>query len=163
MIIIDTMMEKLSEPVTVNQKCIIDAEVLSLIDKKVSVRESREKVKRVIKDVLFAPNSIIDIDVNEITDLFQEGGEIHTIETSTDATKENRMEVLMEQIRKSANSYEPYNHVLVYFFISESHPMLMEELQPFSDWIESVPDEITIKWGLSVQPTQELRTIVLVQ
>ena len=71
--------------------------------------------------------------------------------------------MLVEQIRKSANSYEPYSHILVYFFISESHPLLMEELQPFSEWIESVPCEITIKWGLSVQPKQELRAIVLVQ
>lgn len=141
----------------------IESNVVTLINDKVKSQENREKIKRVINDVLFAPNSIIDIDVNDITDLFQKGGEIHTIETSTDATQENRMKMLVEQIRKSANSYEPYSHILVYFFISESHPMLMEELQLFSEWIESVPCEITIKWGLSVQPKQELRAIVLVQ
>lgn len=141
----------------------IESNVVTLINDKVKSQENREKIKRVINDVLFAPNSIIDIDVNDITDLFQKGGEIHTIETSTDATQENRMKMLVEQIRKSANSYEPYSHILVYFFISESHPMLMEELQPFSEWIKSVPCEITIKWGLSVQPKQELRAIVLVQ
>ena len=151
---------KMDQLTTIEQ---IESKVVTLINDKVKSKENREMVKRVINDILSAPNSIIDIDVNDITDLFQEGGEIHTIETSTDATQENRMEMLVEQIRKSANSYEPYSHILVYFFISESHPMLMEELQPFSDWIASVPDEITIKWGLSVQPTQELRAIVLVQ
>jgi hypothetical protein len=163
MIINDPKTEILSEPVMANQKLRIDAEEFTLINDKVKSQDQREKVKKCMMDILFAPNSIIDIDVNDITDLFQKGGEIHTIETSTDATQENRMKMLVEQIRKSANSYEPYSHILVYFFISESHPLLMEELQPFSEWIESVPCEITIKWGLSVQPKQELRAIVLVQ
>jgi hypothetical protein len=163
MIINDPKTEILSEPVMANQKLRIDAEAFTLINDKVKLQENREKVERCMTDILCAPNSIIDIDVNDITDLFQKGGEIHTIETSTDATQENRMKMLVEQIRKSANSYEPYSHILVYFFISESHPLLMEELQPFSEWIASVPRKLSVKWGMAVQSCQELRAIVLVQ
>ena len=39
----------------------------------------------------------------------------------------------------------------------------MEELQPFSDWIESVPGKIMMKWGMATQSTQDLRAIVLLQ
>ena len=163
MIITDPMTDKISKPVMVNQKCITATKVLTLINLKVMSQDQREKVKKCMMDILFAPNSIIDIDVNDITDLFQEGGEIHVLDFSVDATKENRMEMLSEQIRNNAINYEPYNHVLVYFFVSESHPLLMAELQAFRDWIASVPRKLTVKWGMAVQSGQELRAIVLLQ
>ena len=136
---------------------------INLINVKVKSQDQREKVKKCMMNILFAPNSIIDIDVNDITDLFLEGGEIHVLDLSVDATKENRMEMLFEQIRNNAINYEPYNHVLVYFFVSESHPLLMEELQPFNDWIASVPRKLSVKWGMAVQSCQELRATVLLQ
>ena len=163
MIINDPKMEILSEPVMANQKLRIDAEAFTLINDKVKSQDQREKVKKCMMNILFAPNSIIDIDVNDFTDLFQEGGEIHVLDFSVDATKENRMEMLFEQIRNNAINCEPYNHVLAYFFVSESHPLLMEELQPFNDWIASVPRKLSVKWGMAVQSCQELRAIVLVQ
>ena len=66
-------MEILSEPVMANQKLRIDAEALTLINDKVKLQENREKVERCMTDILYAPNSIIDIDVNDFTDLFQKG------------------------------------------------------------------------------------------
>ena len=136
---------------------------INLINVKVKSQDQREKVKKCMMNILYAPNSIIDIDVNDFTDLFQEGGEIHVLDLSVDATKENRMEMLFEQIRNNAINCEPYNHVLAYFFVSESHPLLMEELQPFNEWIASVPGDKTVKWGLSSQSTKDLRAIVLLQ
>jgi hypothetical protein len=136
---------------------------INLINVKVKSQDQREKVKKCMMNILFAPNSIIDIDVNDFTDLFQEGGEIHVLDFSVDATKENRMEMLFEQIRNNAINCEPYNHVLAYFFVSESHPLLMEELQPFNDWIASVPRKLSVKWGMAVQSCQELRATVLLQ
>ena len=136
---------------------------INLINVKVKSQDQREKVKKCMMNILFAPNSIIDIDVNDFTDLFQEGGEIHVLDFSVDATKENRMEMLFEQIRNNAINCEPYNHVLVYFFVSEIHPLLMEELLAFNEWIASVPRKLTVKWGVAVQSGQELRATVLLQ
>lgn len=48
-------------------------------------------------------------------------------------------------------------------FLESYHPLLMEELQPFSEWIESVPDDFLIRWGMATQSTQEIRAIVLLQ
>ena len=151
----------------VKQKCMIEAEVLkpvlTLIDEKVKIQDECEKVKRSLMDVLNAPKSLVSIDVNDVRDLFQDGGRIHAYDTSVDASKENRMAWIMEQIMSKAKHFEPYNHALVFFFFPEGRPLLMEELQPFSNWIESVPGEFMIKWGMATQSTQELRAIVILQ
>lgn len=151
----------------VKQKCMIEAEVLkpvlTLIDEKVKIQDECEKVKRSLMDVLNAPKSLVSIDVNDVRDLFQDGGRIHAYDTSVDTSKENRMALIMEQIMSKAKHFEPYNHALVFFFFPEGRPLLMEELQPFSNWIESVPGEFMIKWGMATQSTQELRAIVILQ
>jgi hypothetical protein len=51
----------------------------------------------------------------------------------------------------------------VFFFFPEERPLLMEELKPFSEWIDSIPDEFMIKWGLAIHSSQELRAIILLQ
>jgi len=122
-----------------------------------------EKVKRSIVDVLNAPKSLVSIDVNDVRDLFQEGGVIHTFNASVGASIKKRMESLMDLIIVNTKKYEPYSHALIFFFFPEDRPLLMEELKPFSDWIESVPGELRIKWGMATQSTQELRAIVLLQ
>lgn len=75
-----------------------------------------EKVKRSIVDVLNAPKSLVSIDVNDVRDLFQEGGVIHAFNASVDASIENRMILMMAKIMKHAECFEPYNHALVFFF-----------------------------------------------
>lgn len=122
-----------------------------------------EKVKRSIVDVLNAPKSLVSIDVNDVRDLFQEGGVIHTFNASVGASIKKRMESLMDLIIVNTKKYEPFSHVLIFFFFPEDRPLLMEELKPFSDWIESVPGELRIKWGMATQSTQELRAIILLQ
>ena len=116
-----------------------------------------------IREVLDSRNSIVKIDANDVRDLFQEGGEIHAYNASVDASMKKRMELLMDLIIVNTKKYEPFNHALVFFIFPEDRPLLMEELQPFSDWIESVPGELRIKWGMATQSTQELRAIILLQ
>lgn len=151
----------------VEKKFMIDAETLrpflTLIDEKVKMPEERVKVKRSLMDVLNAPRGLVNIDVNDVRDLFQEGGIIHAFDASVDALTENRMALLMAQITRNAKCFEPYDHALVFFFFPEDRPLLMEELQPFSDWMESVPGEFMVKWGMATQSTQELRAIVILQ
>ena len=146
---------------------IIDAEILQpvfdLIDEKVSTQDERGTVKRSIMDVLNAPKGLGSIDINDVRDLFLEGCAIHAFDVSVDGIKEGRMFQMMAQINKNVKHLEPYNHALVFFFSPENHPLLMEELQPFSEWIESVPDDFLIIWGMATQSTQDIRAIVLLQ
>jgi len=116
-----------------------------------------------LKEVLENPNSLINIDINDIKDLFLQSEEIHFFDVRVNAREEYRMEQLVEQIKKKGKSLSSYTRALIYFFFPEHNPLLMEELQPFSEWMESVPDEFMIKWGMATQSTQELRAIVLLQ
>ena len=116
-----------------------------------------------IREVLDSRNSIVKIDANDVRDLFQEGGEIHAYNASVDASMKKRMELLMDLIIVNTKKYEPFSHALIFFFFPEDRPLLMEELKPFSDWIESITGEFLIKWGMATQSKQELRAIVVLQ
>ena len=145
------------------QNC-IEAEklepVFDLIDEKVTFHAEREKVKRNLMDVLNAPKSLVNIDVNDVRDLFQRSRDIHTFEVSVDADKENRIVLMMDQINKLSKCYEPYNRALIFFYFPEVLPLLMDELKPCCAWVESVPDEFMITWGIATHPTSNIRTIV---
>lgn len=116
-----------------------------------------------LKEVLENPNSLINIDINDIKDLFLQSEEIHFFDVRVNAREENRMEQLVEQIKEKGKSISSYTRALIYFFFPERNPLLMEELQPFSEWIDSISGEFMIKWGMATQSTQELRAIVLLQ
>ena len=102
-------------------------------------------VELLIREVLDSRNSIVKIDANDVNDLFQEGGEIHTYDASVGSSMKKRMELLMDLIIENTKKYEPFSHALVFFIFPEDRPLLMEELKPVSDWIESVPGELLIK------------------
>ncbi len=121
------------------------------------------RTNRFIKEVLDSTNKLVNIDNNDVRDLFQEGEELHTLDVSVSADKENRMQLLMEQIKKCSKCHEPYNRALVFFFFPEERPLLIEELKPFREWIETVPREFMIKWGMAIHPTPVIRAIVILQ
>ena len=121
------------------------------------------KTNRFVNEVLNSTNKLINIDINDVRDLFQEGGEIHTYDASVGASMKKRMELLMDLIIENTKKYEPFSHALVFFIFPEDRPLLMEELKPFSDWIESVPGELLIKWGMAIHRTPMIRAIVLLQ
>ena len=135
--------------------------IQKMIDTKVKSEKEREKVKCCISDILHAPKRLICIDINDVTELFQEGGEVQIFDVSVDASNENRMSLMISQIKNDIKHFKPYSHALFFFFLLEDHPLLMEELHPFSDWIESVPGEFMVKWGMAIQSSQEFRVIVL--
>ena len=121
------------------------------------------RINRLIKEVLDSSNNLVNIDINDVRDLFQEGGEIHTYDVSVPANEKNRMQLLMEQIKKCSKCYVPYHRALVFFYISETQPLLMEELKPLSEWIESIPREFLIKWGMATLSIPKIRAIVALQ
>ncbi len=117
----------------------------------------------ILKEVQENPNGLICIDINDIKDLFQQDGEIRTIDVRVNAREENRMERLMDRVKEDANRLGADSRVLVYFFFPEKCPLMMEELRPFSEWIETFPGECMIKWGMATHPAQELRATIFLQ
>ena len=138
-------------------------QLLTLIANKSKSQTDYGNTKKYIMEIIDYHDSIVSIDVNDVRDLFQEGGEIHTYDASVGASIKKRMESLMDLIIVNTKKYEPFSHALIFFFFPEDRPLLMEELKPFSDWIESIPGELRIKWGMATQSTQELRAIILLQ
>ena len=128
-----------------------------------SIKVYNIRTNQFINEVLNTTNKLVNIDINDVRDLFQEGGEIHTYDASVGASMKKRMELLMDQIVENTKKYEPFSHALVFFIFPEDRPLLMEELKPFSDWIESVPGELLIKWGMAIHRTPMIRAIVLLQ
>lgn len=117
----------------------------------------------ILKEVQENPNGLICIDINDIKDLFQQDGEIRTIDVRVNAREERRMERLMDRVKEDTNRLGADSRVLVYFFFPEKCPLMMEELQPFSGWIETFPGECMIKWGMATHPAQELRATIFLQ
>ncbi len=138
-------------------------QLLALIANKSKSQTDFDNTWRLVMEMIDNPWAIVNVDINDMFDLFQEGGVIHAFDVSIDASKENRMTLMMAQIMRNTKHFEPYSHAMVFFFFPEDHPLLMDELRPFGDWIESAPVELMIKWGMATQTTQELRVIVLLQ
>lgn len=121
------------------------------------------RINQLINEVLSLTNTIVNIDINDVRDLFQEGEEIHVFDVSVPADNENRMVLMMGKIKKCSKCYEPYNHALFYFFFPKERPLLMEELKPFGEWIETIPRELMITWGMATHPTSMIRAIVVIK
>ena len=116
-----------------------------------------------LNEVLENPNSLVNIDINDIKDLFLNGGNISEFEIIVDALEEKRMKLLVNKIKEHTKKCHALSRALVFFIFPEDRPLLMEELLPFSEWIESVLGELWMKWGMATQSTQDLRAIVLLQ
>lgn len=117
----------------------------------------------ILKDVVDNPNSLIHIDIDDIKDLFQQENEIYAFNIKVDCFEEQRMELLMKQLKEETKSNIDLSRVLVYIFDPVCHPLLMSEFQHIYEWTESIPGEIMIIWGMATQSTQDLRAIVLLQ
>ena len=138
-------------------------QILTLFSNKSKIQTDCDNAKRFILEIIDNHRVVLNIDINDIKGLFLQSEEIHFFDVRVNACEENRMEQLMKQIKEKGKSISSYTHALIYFFFPERNPLLMEELQPFSEWIESVPSEFMIKWGMATQSHQELRAIVLLQ
>ena len=90
--------------------------VFALVDDKVTLQEEREKVIRNIMDVLNAAKGLVSIDINDVRELFQEGGIIHTFDV-----KETGLE----------NPVRKHHRRLVYRMI-QFHERLFLSLSPGS-------------------------------
>ena len=117
----------------------------------------------ILKDVVDNPNSLIHIDIDDIKDSFQQENEIDAFNIKVDCFEEQRMELLMKQLKEEAKSNIDLSRALVYIFFPVCHPLLMSEFHHIYEWMESIPVEIMMKWGMATQSTQDLRAIVLLQ
>jgi hypothetical protein len=125
-----------------------------------------EDSKLLIREIVEAKRSIISIDSKDIEDAFRDGGTIHGFTVSVNPALDYRTEVLLDEVREKAELFKPFNHAIVFFFISDISPLTMDELYPLNDWLEEFPDEFMLRWGMAINPPDAphtLKAIVLLQ
>ena len=94
----------------------------------------------ILKDVVDNPNSFIHIDIDDIKDLFQQENEIYAFNIKVDCFEEQRMELLMKQLKEETKSNIDLSRALVYIFFPVCHhPLLMSEFYHIYEWMESIP------------------------
>ena len=123
----------------------------------------KEKLNKLIKEMTNNPQSLVDITLNDVRDLFLEGGEIHDFDTSVNASIDGRMERIMDKVKRTVMVSNGDIRLLFYLFFPENLPLMMHELSQFTQWIDTIPGSYTIKWGMAKHSAQELRTIILWQ
>ena len=116
-----------------------------------------------LKAVLENQNSLIRIGISDVEELFRQDEDIRAFDVRVSSIGEQRMERVMKKMKEEADSSLSFSSALIFFFFPESHPLLMSEIQPLSEWIESAPGEFLLTWGMATQSSQELRIIVLLQ
>ena len=104
-----------------------------------------------------------DTTIDDIKDLFQQENEIYAFNIKVDCFEEQRMELLMKQLKEETKSNIDLSRAIVNIFFPVCHPLLMSEFHHIYEWMESIPVEIMMKWGMATQSTQDLRAIVLLQ
>ena len=139
------------------------ARIERMVLKKCNTQKSYENVMHLIKDVLYVSKRLVCIEAKDLIDLFQDGGAIQALDISIKAEKADRIDELIKLIREKTADGQHINNILVYFFFPEEHPLLMGELETFSECIKSFSDESTIKWGVATHLRKDFRTIVLLQ
>ena len=128
--------------------------------------EACQQTMQLIKEILDATNSTINIDAIDIRDILDGDGMLAAFDASVSATNTERMKDLVEQIESKIASVAPVKSMLFHLFFPEGLPLQMSELQPLSDWLSSFqPDsDLKVKWGLSVtmqSSEPHLRAIML--
>lgn len=139
-------------------------QLFTLIANKSKSQDNCDNNRKLVKEILDNQSAIVEIDVNDIEDTFQTEGEIHGFTVSVKATIDYRMKILMEEVRKKAEQYKPFNRVIVFFFMSVMSPLTMGELLPLNEWLEAFSDETKVRWGMAINPPntpQTLKAIVL--
>ncbi|MBR4572404.1 MAG: hypothetical protein IKO28_03180 [Prevotella sp.] len=123
----------------------------------------KEKLNKLIKEMTNNPQSLVDITLNDVRDLFLEGREIHDFDTSVNASIDGRMERIMDKVKRTVMVSNGDIRLLFYLFFPENLPLMMHELSQFTQWIDTIPGSYTIKWGMAKHSAQELRTLILWQ
>ena len=141
-------------------------QLLTLIANKSKNQADYDNTSRLVLEILDTKMAIVRIGVNDIEDTFQTGGDIHGFSVSVSAASDYRMRAMIEDVRKKAEQFKPYNHVIMFFFMSETCPLTMDELLPLHEWQEEFPDDAMFRWGVAINPPNSphtLKAVVLIQ
>ena len=121
----------------------------------------RTDIESLINEVLNAPKSYVKLDAHDICDFFQGDGSISLLETAVDDTTGNRMDLALENIKKEIDQYNSFERLLLFFSVPQEHPLLIEELQTLTKWIESFQNTPDVLWGTTYNQEGLFQIVVM--
>ena len=127
---------------------------LSLITKHCNNEDECQKIVHLLLK-LVEVKGIIDLDVADIDNLCQEGGEIHAAEISVDTSKENWEKLLKKEFKNKTKNLKQCSHALIYFLFPENHPPAMTDFALLKEYLDLMPDKLEIKWGVAIEKSSE--------
>lgn len=121
----------------------------------------RTDVETLVNEMLTAPKSYVKLGVHDICDFFQGDGTISLLETAVDDTTGKRMDLALEDIKTEIDHYNSFERLLLFFSVPQEHPLLMEELQTLTKWIESFQNTPDVLWGTAYSQEGLFRIVVM--
>lgn len=118
-------------------------------------------VESLINEMLTAQESYVKLDAHDICDFFQGDGTISLLETAVDDTTGNRMDLALESIMKGIDHYNSFERLLLFFSVPQEHPLLIEELQTLTKWIESFQNTPDVLWGTAYSQEGLFQIVVM--
>ena len=121
----------------------------------------RTDVELLINEMLNAPKSYVKLDIHDICNFFQGEGPISLLETAVDDTTSKRMDLALENIKNEIDQYNSIERLLLFFSVPQEHPLLIEELQTLTKWIESFQNTPDVLWGTAYNQEGLFRIVVM--
>lgn len=118
-------------------------------------------VETLVNEMLNAPKRCVDLDAHDICDFFQGDGAISLFEIAVDDTTDHRMELALEKIKNEKDHYNPFERLLVFFYVPQEFPLLIKELQTLTKWIESFQNTPDVLWGISFSQESSFRMVMM--
>lgn len=124
--------------------------------------EYNRYIEGLVSEIIDTNGAVINLDIQDIKAMKKDGGEIVGIESCVPADSPNRLATLIEQIQLDAAFERDFNHIILKFFYPEEHPLMMEELAPLTEWVESFNnDDAVFIWGLASEENSNLLRAVM--
>ena len=124
------------------------ADIMLKITQLCETAEECHRAMRHCMEIFYARN-YISLGVEEVVVLLYKECIFTTFEVAVNENEENRMSLLMEQIKAKLKSYNTINAIIFNFYKTIGCDFKLEEFGVFSPLLDSLPENCDVWWGLS--------------
>ena len=124
------------------------ADIMLKITQLCETAEECHRAMRHCMEIFYARN-YISLGVEEVVVLLYKEGIFTTFEVAVNENEENRMSLLMEQIKAKLRSYNTINAIIFNFYKTIGCDFKLEEFGVFLPLLDSLPENCDVWWGIS--------------
>lgn len=110
-------------------------------------------------------NSVINIEEKELSEIFNgKEDDVISIDATTPSTEQRIKQVLLEaeqKLKQWSINLQSFHHIVVHIAYPTSAPLLVNELQEITDWIDNQSnDSAETLWNCSTTNDETFRIII---